>query len=65
MFSGTLIGIIAGYAGGMTDTCIGRLMDLILAFPFLLIVLALSGVLTRAADAAGGAGGQRVPDRST
>jgi peptide/nickel transport system permease protein len=44
---GTVIGIIAGYSGGWTDTLIGRLMDLILAFPFLLIILALSGVLTQ------------------
>ena len=44
---GTTLGIIAGYTGGWTDTLIGRLMDLILAFPFLLIVLALSGVLTQ------------------
>lgn len=43
---GVLIGIIAGYAGGITDSLLGRLMDLILAFPFLLIVLALSSVLT-------------------
>ena len=44
---GTVIGIVAGYSGGLTDTLIGRLMDLILAFPFLLIILALSGVLTQ------------------
>jgi peptide/nickel transport system permease protein len=44
---GTVIGIIAGYSGGWTDTIIGQLMDLILAFPFLLIILALSGVLTQ------------------
>jgi peptide/nickel transport system permease protein len=44
---GTVLGIIAGYTGGLTDTLIGRLMDLILAFPFLLIILALSGVLTQ------------------
>jgi len=44
---GTTIGIIAGYSGGWTDTVIGRLMDLILAFPFLLIILALSNVLTQ------------------
>src|SRR5437870_230118 len=43
---GTVIGIVAGYSGGWTDNLIGRLMDLVLAFPFLLIVLALSGVLT-------------------
>lgn len=44
---GTVLGIIAGYTGGLTDTIIGRIMDLILAFPFLLIILALSGVLTQ------------------
>ena len=44
---GTVIGIIAGYTGGWTDQIIGRFMDLILAFPFLLIILAMSGVLTQ------------------
>jgi peptide/nickel transport system permease protein len=44
---GTVMGIIAGYTGGLTDSIIGRFMDLILAFPFLLIILALSGVLTQ------------------
>lgn len=43
---GTVIGIVAGYTGGWTDQIIGRLMDLVLAFPFLLIILALSNVLT-------------------
>lgn len=50
---GTVVGIIAGYTGGLTDTVIGRLMDLILAFPFLLIVLALSNVLTQRLTALG------------
>ena len=44
---GVVIGIIAGYTGGWTDQIIGRFMDLILAFPFLLIILAMSGVLTQ------------------
>jgi peptide/nickel transport system permease protein len=44
---GTVVGIVAGYTGGWTDTIIGRFMDLVLAFPFLLIILALSGVLTQ------------------
>jgi peptide/nickel transport system permease protein len=44
---GTVVGIIAGYSRGWTDTLLGRLMDLVLAFPFILIVLALSGVLTQ------------------
>ncbi len=43
---GTVVGIVAGYSGGWTDNVIGRLMDLVLAFPFLLIILALSGVMT-------------------
>ncbi len=44
---GTVVGIIAGYTGGWPDMIIGRFMDLVLAFPFLLIVLALSGVMTQ------------------
>ena len=44
---GTVVGIIAGYTGGWTDNLIGRLMDLVLAFPFILIILALSSVLTQ------------------
>jgi peptide/nickel transport system permease protein len=43
----TVIGIIAGYFGGKVDMIIGRLMDLTLAFPFLLIVLALSNPMTQ------------------
>ena len=44
---GTVVGIIAGYSRGWADVLIGRLMDLVLAFPFLLIILALSGVMTQ------------------
>jgi peptide/nickel transport system permease protein len=47
VFVGVLIGIIAGYAGGVTDQVLGRIIDLVLAFPFILIILALSGVLTQ------------------
>lgn len=50
---GTVLGIVSGYAGGKTDAVIGRLMDLILAFPFLLIILALSGTLTQRLTALG------------
>jgi len=53
VFIGTVIGIIAGYTGGLTDNLVGRLMDLILAFPQLLIILALSGVLTQRLTAMG------------
>jgi len=44
---GTVIGIIAGYSGGRVDSFLARLMDLILAFPFILIILALSGAFTQ------------------
>jgi peptide/nickel transport system permease protein len=47
VFMGTVIGIVAGYTGGWADMLIGRFMDLVLAFPFLLIILALSGVMTQ------------------
>ena len=51
--TGTVVGIIAGYAGGWTDMLLGRFMDLILAFPTLLILIAMSGVLTQRLDALG------------
>ena len=54
---GTVVGIVAGYAGGWTDQILGRFMDLVLAFPFLLIVLALSGVMTDRLEALGVPGG--------
>lgn len=50
---GTLFGIVSGYLGGLSDSIISRIMDLILAFPFLLIILALSGVLTQRLEAMG------------
>jgi peptide/nickel transport system permease protein len=42
---GTTLGIISGYAGGAVDYWISRFMDLTLAFPQLLMLLALSPVL--------------------
>lgn len=44
---GVSVGIIAGYSRGWLDTALGRLMDLVLAFPLVLILLALSNVLTQ------------------
>jgi peptide/nickel transport system permease protein len=44
---GTFVGIVAGYFGGWPDTFAGRFMDLTLAFPFLLVILALSNPLTQ------------------
>jgi peptide/nickel transport system permease protein len=42
---GTVLGIISGYMGKGVDFVIGRFIDLILAFPQLLMLLALSVVL--------------------
>ena len=50
---GTFVGIVSGYSKGWIDSSLGRFMDLILAFPFLLIVLALSGALTERITALG------------
>ena len=43
--AGTIFGSIAGYAGGAVDNLIMRLMDIILAFPFFLLAIALVFVL--------------------
>ncbi|GHD20239.1 ABC transporter permease [Nocardiopsis kunsanensis] len=42
---GTVMGIIAGYAGGWIDTLISRAMDIFLAFPLMLFAIALVGVV--------------------
>ena len=42
---GTVIGIIAGYAGGFTNTLIMRTIDVFYAFPSVLLAIALSGTL--------------------
>ena len=45
LFSGVFIGLIAGYMQGRVDTFIMRIMDIILAFPSLLLALVLVAVL--------------------
>src|SRR5438128_2118726 len=42
---GTLLGAIAGYFGGMVDDVISRVIDTLLAFPGLLLAIALVAVL--------------------
>jgi ABC-type dipeptide/oligopeptide/nickel transport system permease subunit len=42
---GVLVGAVAGYAGGWTDTTLMRLMDILLAFPSLLLAIAIVAVL--------------------
>ena len=41
---GTLLGLVAGYRGGVVDMLIMRLMDLMLAFPSLLLAIAVVAV---------------------
>jgi peptide/nickel transport system permease protein len=42
---GSLIGIVAGFAGGLTNTLIMRTVDVFYAFPSVLLAIALSGTL--------------------
>ena len=44
---GTLLGAIAGYIGGWVDNAIMRIMDVLLAFPSLLLAIAIVTVLGR------------------
>jgi peptide/nickel transport system permease protein len=39
--SGTLIGVISGYYGGLTDLIVMRIIDVGLAFPYILLALAI------------------------
>ena len=42
---GTLLGAIAGYFGGLVDNSLMRVLDVVLAFPFLLLAIAIVSVL--------------------
>jgi peptide/nickel transport system permease protein len=42
---GTVIGSIAGYLGGLVDTIFMRILDIVLAFPFLVLMLAIISLL--------------------
>jgi peptide/nickel transport system permease protein len=42
---GTTIGAIAGYAGGWVDSVLMRVVDVVLAFPFLVLMLAIITIL--------------------
>ncbi|MCA7082420.1 ABC transporter permease [Cupriavidus sp. DB3] len=42
---GSALGIVAGYAGGWTNTAIMRVVDIFYAFPSVLLAIALSGTL--------------------
>ncbi|MGS1097158.1 ABC transporter permease (plasmid) [Aquamicrobium terrae] len=42
---GTLVGTVAGFFGGIVDALFMRLIDIILAFPFLVLVLSIIAIL--------------------
>ena len=42
---GTLLGILAGYFGGFLDSLLMRLMDALLAFPYILLAIAMMAAL--------------------
>ncbi|MBO9404726.1 MAG: ABC transporter permease [Thermomicrobium sp.] len=44
---GTLVGLIAGYVGGLVDELLMRLTDLFLAFPALVLAMAIAATLGR------------------
>jgi peptide/nickel transport system permease protein len=43
--AGTALGLVAGYRGGIADTLIMRFMDLMLAFPSILLAIAIVAVI--------------------
>jgi len=45
VFGGTIIGALVGYYGGWLDMVFGRIVDLVITFPFLVIVIAIVAVL--------------------
>ncbi|GLQ57856.1 dipeptide/oligopeptide/nickel ABC transporter permease/ATP-binding protein [Devosia nitrariae] len=44
-FFGSLIGLVAGYTGGRVDDVMMRLIDMLMAFPYILLALAIVAVL--------------------
>ena len=45
LLSGTFVGIISGYYGGRLDTILMRFIDILLAFPGLVLAMLISGLL--------------------
>ena len=45
VIGGTIIGALVGYYGGWLDMVFGRIVDLVITFPFLVIVIAIVAVL--------------------
>jgi peptide/nickel transport system permease protein len=42
---GTMVGAVVGYYGGIVDAIFGRLVDLVITFPFMVLVIAIVAVL--------------------
>ncbi|WP_034268179.1 ABC transporter permease [Actinospica robiniae] len=53
---GVVVGMVAGYFGGIVDNVLSRLMDLVLAFPVLLLSISILGVLPNSAFGLSGNG---------
>jgi peptide/nickel transport system permease protein len=47
LFVGTIVGMVAGFFGGLTDTILSRILDVLWAFPIYLLAISLSIVLLR------------------
>ena len=45
LLAGSVIGLLVGYYGGVADAIFGRLVDLVITFPFLVLVIAIEAVL--------------------
>ena len=43
--AGSLIGVLTGYLGGKFDAVVMRLVDILMAFPFLILVIAIMSIL--------------------
>jgi peptide/nickel transport system permease protein len=44
-FAGSVVGVVTGYLGGRVDTIFMRLVDILMAFPFLILVIAIMSIL--------------------
>jgi len=62
VFVGVIVGTMAGFFGGWIDTALSRIMDVLLAFPILLLAIGLSSACTLGN---GCLGGLITPGRTT
>jgi peptide/nickel transport system permease protein len=51
--AGSLIGLVAGYVGGVVDTMLSRVMDALLAFPAVVMAIAVATALGRGNESVG------------